>query len=327
MKITDLVLRLFLVGMMLMSNCFITSAFAIPSDDLLKTLNAEVYRVEVAHQNGKHGLGSAVVIAKDQLVTNCHVVTNAKDVKVMVNGVAHEVTGLKPDWHHDICIITTAGLDLPVAEMGESKNLHYQTPVLTVGYPDKTTTPVNTFGEVDGLLPMDDGLVIRASSAFNLGASGGGMFDETGKLVGIITLKSRGANAQYFFMPVEWATALMHKPTQALGLLAEKPFWALADSEKPYFMKVVQPSAEHDWAQLKAVSTQWVSHEPNTAESWLNLAIAEYETKQYELALTHFKKVMSLRNDCVLVQDYINKLTERIANKAMPSSQLVASIH
>jgi tetratricopeptide (TPR) repeat protein len=70
-----------------------------------------------------------------------------------------------------------------------------------------------------------------------------------------------------------------------------------------------------------------VSHEPNTAESWLNLAIAEYETKQYELALTHFKKVMSLRNDCVLVQDYINKLTERIANKAMPSSQLVASIH
>ncbi len=327
MKITDLVLRLFLVGMMLMSNCLISSAFAMPSDTLLKTLNAEVYRVEVVHQNGKHGLGSAVVIAKDQLVTNCHVVTNAKDVKVMVNGVGHVVTGLKPDWRHDICILTTAALDAPVAEIGESKSLHYQTSVFTVGYPDKTTTPVNTFGAVDGLVPMDDGLVIRASSAFNLGASGGGMFDETGKLVGIITLKSRGANAQYFFMPVEWVVALMHQSAQALGLNAEKPFWALADTEKPYFMKVVQPSVEHDWAQLKAVSTEWASHEPNTAESWLNLAIAEYETKQYELALTHFKKAMSLRNDCVLVQDYINKLTERVANKTMASSQLVASIH
>lgn len=309
MKKTDLVLRLFLVCTMLMGNCLISSAFAMPSDTLLKTLNAEVYRVEVLHQNGTHGLGSAVVIAKDQLVTNCHVVTNAKDVKVIVNGVAHAVTGLKPDWHHDICIITTEGLDLPVAEMGESKNLHYQTPVLTVGYPDKTTTPVNTFGEVNGLLPMDDGLVIRASSAFNLGASGGGMFDESGKLVGIITLKSRGANAQYFFMPVEWVAALMHKPTQALGLVAEKPFWALADSQKPYFMKVVQPTVKHDWEALKAVSMAWVDQEPNTAESWGYLAIAEYETKQFDKALSHFKKAISLRDDFALGKIYLSKLT------------------
>lgn len=326
MKKTDLVLRLFLVGMMLMSNCLVSSVFAMPTDTLLKTLNAEVYRVEVIHQNGKHGLGSAVVIAKDQLVTNCHVVTNAKNVKVVVNGIDYVVTGLKPDWRHDICILTTATLDAPIAQIGESKSLHYQTPVLTVGYPDKTTSPVNTFGEVNGLVPMDDGVVIRATSAFNLGASGGGMFDETGKLVGIITLKSRGAHAQYFFMPVEWVLALMNQSAQSLGSDAEKPFWALADVEKPYFMKVVQPSVEHDWEALKAVSNAWVSHEPNTAESWINLAIAEYETKQYDQALAHFKQAISLRDDCVLVKEYIKKLTEYVAPKSAALPKLLASI-
>lgn len=311
------------------SLCFISAslgALATPSEAMLKTLNAQVLRVQVTHQNGSHGLGSAVVIAQDQVVTNCHVVTDAADVGVMVNGELHKATAIKPDWYHDLCILTVAGLNIPTVKFGASKSLTYETSVFTVGYPDTTSQPVNTFGAVKGLFPMDDSVIIRASSAFKPGASGGGVFDESGSLVGIITLKSRGNQEHYYYMPVEWVQALMQKPAQALGMAAEKPFWGMSAQQRPYFMQVVQPFVAQDWKTLLQVSNAWVKTEPQTAESWFYLAMAEYETKDFEHALEHCKKALALRQDHGLVQDYLNKISAKITtdNKVFDQTALLA---
>lgn len=314
------------LSLMFISVVLMPSASANPNADLLSKLNSEVFRVEVVHQNGAHGLGSAVVIAKDQLVTNCHVVTNAKDVKVVVNGLRHVATSLKADWYHDICIIEVPNLDAPIAKIGNSQGLNYQSRVMTVGFPDTTTSPINSFGEVVGLFPMDGGMVIRATSKFNLGASGGGMFDNEGFLVGVITLKSRGGDAQYFFMPVEWVLALLSKQSQALGLASFKPFWAMDVNERPYFMKVVQPVLAHDWMTLKQISLSWVKDEPNNAESWTHLAMAEFETNEYAQSIAHFKKALSLHHDDDLVKGYLNKLESRLALKGEVSRQLFVSL-
>jgi hypothetical protein len=304
-------------------NFFVASiALASPSSELVQALNAQVLRVQVKHNNGSHGLGSAVVIGKDHVVTNCHVVTDAHDVEVIFNGVSYVATEVKPDWHHDLCILTVANLNAPIAKMGATKSLKYETSVLTVGYPDKTTQPVNTFGVVKEMFPMDDSVVIRATSPFRLGASGGGVFDDTGSLVGIITLKSRGSHANYYYMPVEWVQALMQKPAQALGTKSEKPFWAANDNQKPYFMKVVQPFASKDWKSLLAVSQEWVSTEPDTAESWFYLAMAEYETKAYDKAIEHLNKVLSLNEGHGQAIDYLNKITEKTAGARVALNQV-----
>ncbi|MBM3350532.1 MAG: serine protease [Betaproteobacteria bacterium] len=302
--------------------CLTHHAWATPTDEMVRELNAQVLRVQVKHNNGSDGLGSAVVIAKDQVVTNCHVVTDARDVKVVANGVAHEATSVKPDWHHDLCILTVADLEAPVAKMHATKSLKYETAVFTVGYPGETTVPVNTYGVVKAMFPMDGSMVIRASSPFKLGASGGGVFDETGSLVGIITLKSRGSEAQYFYMPVEWVQSLMDKPAQALGVESKKPFWAASEKERPYFMQVVQPYVSKNWKSLLAVSQAWVKSEPEVAESWFHLAAAEYETQAYEQAKDHFKKVLSLNAEHPQAIAYLNKITERTARADVALNQV-----
>lgn len=306
------------------SICLTAVAQATPSEALLQALNAQVLRVHVTHQNGSHGLGSAVVIAQDQAVTNCHVVTDAADVTLMLNGKALKASAVKPDWYHDLCILTVAGLDVPAAKFGVSNTLTYETAVFTVGYPDKTLQPVNTFGTVKGLFPMDGSVIIRASSAFKPGASGGGVFDETGSLVGIITLKSRGSHEHYYYMPVEWVQALMQKPAQALGMSAEKPFWAMSGN-RPYFMQVVQPYVAQDWKSLLQVSNAWVKTEPKNAESWFYLAMAEYETQDYAQALEHCKKALELRQVHGLVQDYLHKISAKMAadNKVFEQTALL----
>ncbi len=306
----------------LLGICLFSDALAMPQESLLHELNAQVLRVEVKHNNGSNGLGSGVVIAKDQVITNCHVVEDSRNIKVLFHGTALSASAIKPDWYHDLCMLTVENLEAPIAKMGVSKHLNYDTPILTVGYPDKTSQPISTFGKVKGLFPMDDSFIIRATSTFKLGASGGGLFDEAGHLVGIITLKSRGGEIHYFYMPVEWVEALMHKPAQELGTHNEKPFWAMASEKRPFFMRVVQPYVSHDWDVLMDISDAWVKQEPNTGESWFYLAIAEFETKHYDQAEAHFKKALTLHHQDEETIAYLNKIAERISSMNVKPNQM-----
>ncbi len=290
-----------------------SSAWAMPADETVSELSNSVLRVKVKLPNGNVGLGSAVVIAKNEVITNCHVVTDATNIAVIVNGEPHKATAIKADWHHDLCMLTIENLDVPAVKFGASKNLQYDESFFTVGYPDETKEPVNTFGVVKGLFPMDDSVIIRATSSFRLGASGGGAFDDAGNLVGIITLKSKGNTAYYYYMPVEWVQALMSKSAQTLGVKSEKPFWAMDAKQRPYFMQVVQPYVTQEWKTLLKVATQWVKTEPYTAESWFYLAAAEFATKDYDHAEEHFKKVLALNPQHSQAVDYLGKLAEKTA--------------
>lgn len=162
---------------------------------------------------------------------------------------------------------------------------------------------------------MDGGTVIRATSSFRLGASGGGAFDDAGNLVGVITLKSKGQDAFYYYMPVEWVQALMRQPAQAVSAKSEQPFWAAA--EKPYFMQVATPHQKRDWNKLLKVAQTWAEREPDTAESWFYLALAEYATQDLESAAAHFRKALALDAQHIEAADYLKRI-------AQTSSQNVA---
>jgi serine protease Do len=136
-----------------------SSAWATPTDALVRNLSSSVLRVTVNLPDGKQGLGSAVVIAKNEVITNCHVVTNASDVSIVVNGEPHKATAIKADWHHDLCMLTVDNLDVPAVKLGASRALRYEESIFTIGYPDEVKAPVSTFGVVKGLFPMDDSVV------------------------------------------------------------------------------------------------------------------------------------------------------------------------
>ncbi len=90
-------------------------------------------------------------------------------------------------------------------------------------------------------------------------------------------------------------------------------------------MQVVQPFVTQDWHALLKVSSDWVKNEPQNAESWFYLAMAEYESKDYVSAMEHCKKALNLRQDHGLVQDYLNKISARLAsdNKVFEQTALL----
>lgn len=299
-----------------------TLVSAAPSEELVFKLNSQVLRIQVALANGSYGLGSGVVVAKDQVVTNCHVVANAASISVVSGGASFNVSAIKPDWKHDLCVLKAEGLAVPPVNIGSSKNLKYEQPVFNIGYPGFIPVPVSNYGVVKGLFPMDGSVVVRATSTFRLGASGGGMFDDAGNLIGIITLKSPGRNAFYYNMPVEWVQALLEQPEQKITAQSELPFWAKSTDEWPFFMKVVQPYLTEDWKALQTIAQAWTEQEPNTTEAWFFLAAAEYGANDIYKAEQDLHKVVAMNDQHSQALYYLGLIAEAKGNHSEALSNI-----
>jgi serine protease Do len=268
-----------------------TVAVATPNTELLDKVTKHVVKVKVKLNNGKDGMGSGVVIAKDRIVTNCHVVANASSINVIAGDVTYHASSITPDWYHDICLVKVEGLNAPVATIGKSENLQYQQAVFAIGYPNLSMNPATSYGHVKSLLPMDDSVIVRATSAFKRGQSGGGLFDDAGNLVAVITLKSPGKDVYYYNMPVEWIQALLDKPDQAINSNSAPAFWAVSSEKWPFFMQVVHPYLTKNWSKLLTLATEWTKQEPDNQEAWFYLAAAEYAIHDLQNAESHMRKV------------------------------------
>lgn len=297
-----------LIGLWL--GCMSASLMAEPAEALVHDLNSRVLRVQVGLKNGQYGLGSGVVVAENQVATNCHVVSNASSISVVSGGAAYHAVGVKADWEHDVCMLQMEDLPLSPVTMKSSRELKYEQPVFTIGYPSFVAAPVSTSGVVKGLFTMDDSVIVRATSSFRQGASGGGLFDDSGALVGLITLKSPGKDAYYYYMSVDWVQALISKPAGPIVVKSELPFWGKPAAEWPYFMKVVFPYLHKDWKGLKVIAEQWAAQEPQNTEAWFYLAAAEYETRDLTMAEQHLHRVLSMNDQHSQAFYYLGMIAE-----------------
>ena len=302
-----------------------TSSIAAPTDEIVQKISAHVVKVQVSLENGSLGLGSGIVIAKDQVVTNCHVVAGAVSVSVNSKGENYKASALKPDWHHDLCILTVTGLNAPIAPIGSSEKLKYEQPVYTVGFATSSPRPNGIYGFVKGLYPMDNSVVIRASNAFRMGDSGGGMFDDAGNLVGIVTVKSPGHHAFYYNMPVEWVQALVNKPEQPIIGKSELPFWAQSHNKWPFFMQIVQPLKMEDWATLESIATDWAEKEPHSTEAVFYRAVAEFSLQNTAQAELHLNQVVASNSNHSSALYYLGIIAEQ-NGKHTEALNLVAAL-
>ena len=119
---------------------------------------------------------------------------------------------------------------------------------------------------------FDGSHVIQSTNWFNSGASGGGLFDDDLRLVGILTFRLRGGGAHYFAAPVEWIAALLEegRPLRAIGPFGaqEQAFWQRPVGAQPDFLKAAVLERDRDWPGLEALTTAWSRAAPADAEPW-----------------------------------------------------------
>lgn len=191
------------------------------------------------------GLGSGFIISSDGLIlTNAHVVREAKDVTVKLSD-RREFTAkvLGSDATTDIAVLRINATGLPVVRLGDPRQLEVGDPVLAIGAPyglEQTATSgiVSAKGRSlpgDAVVPF-----IQTDAAVNPGNSGGPLFDGSGAVVGInaqIYSQSGGFQGLSFAIPINVALKVKDqivatgKATHArLGVTVQDLNQALADS-------------------------------------------------------------------------------------------------
>lgn len=147
----------------------------------------------------QRGGGSGVIISPDgYIVTNNHVVEDAKEVKVTLNdkrSFTAKVIGTDPTT--DVALIKIDATDLPTIPFGNSDDLRLGEWVLAIGSPYGLQNTI-TAGIISAkarrldAIPNDFRLesFIQTDAAVNPGNSGGALVNTAGQLVGINTLIS-----------------------------------------------------------------------------------------------------------------------------------------
>ena len=140
--------------------------------------------------------GSGFVIGRGgSIVTNAHVVGNAKSVSVKFSDskiATAKVAGTDPSTDLALLLVDPEGLDLHALELGSSKRVKVGDPALAIGNPfglERTLT-TGVISAVQRQIPsLQEGFaigdVLQTDAAINPGNSGGPLLDSRGRVVGV----------------------------------------------------------------------------------------------------------------------------------------------
>jgi hypothetical protein len=140
--------------------------------------------------------GSAVAVSEHLLLTNCHVVMDRPVIRLLRDDIELVATLVAADKKADRCILKSDGAPLaPVAGVRSFKDLAVGEHVFAVGTPvglDHTLTQ----GIVSALRKVNSRNMVQTDTPISPGNSGGGLFDESGNLIGITTMARVGFGVQ-----------------------------------------------------------------------------------------------------------------------------------
>ena len=214
---------------------------AVPTDS--------IFVVEARSAGGAARRGSAVAIGRDMLLTNCHVTRGATHIIVARDGYTWPAAVRTGNGELDLCILSAPMGGVRAARFRDATSLGIGEQVYAAGYPVGQDITIRS-GAVRALHRHENSNVIQVSAAFDFGASGGGLFDRNGNLVGVLTFKMLGGDDYYFAVPTEWITRVLAEAARKDDAPA---FWERGPGALPSFLsKIALDSASRRGAGASA---------------------------------------------------------------------------
>lgn len=227
------------------------SGFAAPAAplapaDVFERTSSSVMVVRALNENESPiRQGSGVITAAKTVVTHCHVIAKAKQVQVRQGGVSYLAHLEFADIDRDLCQLGVPDLRAPASPAAISTQpLKVGQRIFSVGSPNGRDFAMGD-GLIYGIGISQDSSTppIEITSAVPNGVSGGGVFDESGKLVGIasaLTAKT-SIKGHGLASPAAWIAEI---PVRAKLRQAAEQNAAPQNAATPPRPPVNKPSAE-----------------------------------------------------------------------------------
>lgn len=175
------------------------------SEEIYKVESPGMLLIETYDDEGrKRGLGSGFSVASDgTTITNYHVIRGASRATVkFADGTVGSVSGVESyDLGRDLAVIQVTPAPSTVLEVGDSDKLQVGDKIVAVGSPLGFQ---NTMSE--GIVSaLRNGGIIQISAPISPGSSGGAVFDEHGKVIGVSAAQMVAGQNLNFAIPINWA--------------------------------------------------------------------------------------------------------------------------
>ena len=149
------------------------------------------------------GSGSGIILTSDGYIVTCkHVVDGAETIKVILNDdTEHDAKLIGSDSRSDLAVLKIDATNLSPATLGDSDMLTVGEDVIAIGNPLGELRGTATSGIISALsrevtVENTSMKLIQTDAAISPGNSGGGLFNASGSLVGIVNAKASSSNSE-----------------------------------------------------------------------------------------------------------------------------------
>jgi S1-C subfamily serine protease len=158
------------------------------AEDVFAAVSNSVARIQTFDASGRMiAQGSGVATGNSVVITNCHVVSGAQRISVKVGGNVLDGILQIADKELDLCSLRVTGLySTPVVV--NTGDVRVGQHVFAIGAPQGLELTLSE-GIISSLRPTTKGTIIQTTAPISPGSSGGGLFDQKGQLIGIVTFQ------------------------------------------------------------------------------------------------------------------------------------------
>jgi tetratricopeptide (TPR) repeat protein len=256
---------------------------ALTPDRVFDKVKDSIVAVRILDAQGKvKGQGSGVLLPLGKIATNCHVVEGGASYQVGRGKQRIRATLYAEDGDKDICLLDAMGIKGKPALLGNAAGLKAGDAVYAVGAPRGRKLSLS-----EGIVAQRRGgtpLLIRTTAAVPPGASGGGLFDGEGRLVGLITFSPEGEQNLTLAIPVEWIGEVKPGRKQAAGGRSQ-------DDWKKHSFSLEQSD---DLQGLLDWCRKWTKSEPEDAAAWIRLGYACSKLNRYDEAVEAYRQAVRI---------------------------------
>ena len=184
----------------------ITSAIAYADADRILRENSKAVVVVVAYdeKDDPIGQGSGFIVREDgAVVTNYHVISNARNIRVKAGKKVLKVEGLiYADMENDVVILKVTGKSLPTVRLGDVEKMDTGEKIYVIGSPEGLENTISD-GILTGIRQIDaKRRILQITAPISRGSSGSPVFNKSGEVIGIATFLIKEAQNLNFAVPV-----------------------------------------------------------------------------------------------------------------------------
>ncbi|EAT59151.1 tetratricopeptide repeat protein [Chlorobium ferrooxidans] len=239
------------------------------------------------NSNKLQSLGSGIVISSGHVITNYHVIEKAGRLTVLYQGKEYPARPGYTDRFRDVCSLDVSGLEASKLIPGDTNQLKVGSKVYAIGAPQGLELTFSD-GIISGLRDVDKGHYIQTTAPISLGSSGGGLFDEEGRLIGIPTYFFKQGQQLNFALPVEWIIDLPNRHAVANQVNR-------VDSDWTYQVNSLEE--KQDWGGMIVLCTKWTTQVPSSSDAWGYLGFAHLQKGDLALAIDALQNAIRIRPD------------------------------